>query len=284
MYASMRWIAAARRCFAVPAPLRGPLSAGLLLIVGAWLLMVAVTPLRATLQISVSLVLIGGGLALVRWLPRARFAALLLCAVASLRYLYWRATETIAWEASPDGVLAGLLLATEAYGFLVCLGGAWQASVRKERAPRLLRGRPEDLPAVDVLVPTFNEGVDILRRTLTGAVSIRWPRKEVYVLDDGRRPEVEALAAELGCRYLVRPDNRGAKAGNLNAALARTDAPFVAIFDADHVPVRTFLETTMGFFQEDDRVALVQTPHHFYNPDPFLRNLHMEGRAPPEQA
>jgi len=81
----------------------------------------------------------------------------------------------------------------------------------------------------------------------------------------------------------VRPDNEGAKAGNLNAAMKRTRGELIAIFDADHVPVRGFLKGTVGFFLENPRLGLVQTPHHFYNPDPFERNLGTGGRVPPEQ-
>jgi cellulose synthase (UDP-forming) len=94
---------------------------------------------------------------------------------------------------------------------------------------------------------------------------------------------VEALAAELGAGYFRRPDNKGFKAGNVNHALKFTDGDLIAFFDADHVPVRSFLKRTVGFFLEDQKVALVQTPHHFYNPDPFERNLHLTGRVPSEQ-
>ncbi|MDE1178437.1 MAG: cellulose biosynthesis cyclic di-GMP-binding regulatory protein BcsB [Edaphobacter sp.] len=53
----------------------------------------------------------------------------------------------------------------------------------------------------------------------------------------------------------------------------RLDSPFVAIFDCDHVPTRSFLQMTIGWFQRDTKLAMLQTPHHFYSPDPFERNL-----------
>ena len=74
------------------------------------------------------------------------------------------------------------------------------------------------------------------------------------------------LAERLGCRYLSRPDNLHAKAGNLNAALPRTDGQFIAVLDADTVPQPDFLDKTLGYFQ-DERVALVQLPQEFYNAD-----------------
>ncbi len=51
------------------------------------------------------------------------------------------------------------------------------------------------------------------------------------------------------------------------------NSPYVAIFDCDHVPTRSFLQMTMGWFLRDPKLAMLQTPHHFYSPDPFERNL-----------
>src|SRR5262249_4924596 len=156
--------------------------------------------------------------------------------------------------------------------------GYFQTIELERRPPAPVRA----LPSVDVFVPTYNEPVEIVRRTLIGAIAIDYPRKQVFLLDDGRRPAFEALARELGCFYLTRSDNAHAKAGNLNAALKRTHGELVAIFDADHVPVRGFLRKTVGYF-EDAGVAFVQTAQHFFNPDPYERNLNLQGRIAPEQ-
>lgn len=80
----------------------------------------------------------------------------------------------------------------------------------------------------------------------------------------------------------MRPDNKHAKAGNLNHALGVTDSELIAIFDCDHVPVRSFLQMTVGWFLKDPKLALVQTPHHFFSPDPFERNLGSFRRRPNE--
>ncbi len=100
---------------------------------------------------------------------------------------------------------------------------------------------------VDVFIPTYNEDTSILRKTILGAVGMSYPHK-TYVLDDGRRREVEALARELGVEYITRADNTHAKAGNLNNALPQTTGKLVVIFDADHVPLPQFVERTLGFF------------------------------------
>jgi cellulose synthase (UDP-forming) len=109
-----------------------------------------------------------------------------------------------------------------------------------------------------------------------------YPRKTVYLLDDQRRPAMRQLASELGCCYLDRPDNRHAKAGNLNHALARTGGELIVCFDADFVPVRNFLQRTVGFFR-DPVVALVQTPQNFFNEDAVTRNLGLERALEDEQ-
>ena len=82
--------------------------------------------------------------------------------------------------------------------------------------------------------------------------------------------------------YICRTDNRHAKAGNLNHALAQTDGELVAIFDCDHIPTRSFLKTAGGWFQRDPLCAMLQTPHHFFSPDPFERNLGTFRRVPNE--
>ena len=132
-----------------------------------------------------------------------------------------------------------------------------------------VRGRRVVPPAgdlkVDVFVTTYNEDVDLLRQTMRAAVAMRVPHR-TYLLDDGRRPAVRALAEELGCIYVTRTDNKHAKAGNWNNAFLQTDGDVIATFDADHVPSPDFLERTLGFFR-DPRIALVQVPQQYHNLD-----------------
>jgi cellulose synthase (UDP-forming) len=239
-------------------------------------------PLRA--HVGISLAMMGMGLLLTRAVPTWRLAAVFLSLAASMRYLYWRSSGTLALDTFGNSVASLLLLGAEFYAFTMMFSGYFQTAVLRKRQIVPLDLEPSLLPTVDVLVPTYNEPIGVLRRTLVGCQAMDYPHKTVWVLDDGRREEVRRLAAEFGCRYLTRSNNEGAKAGNLNAALERTEGALIAIFDADHVPVRSFLQLTIGFFLEDAGLALVQTPHHFYNPDPISRNLYMEGILPPEQA
>lgn len=73
----------------------------------------------------------------------------------------------------------------------------------------------------------------------------------IYILDDGNRPEFRAFADEVGVKYIARPTHEHAKAGNINNALKQATGEFVAIFDCDHVPTRSFLQLTMGWFFKD---------------------------------
>ncbi|MEA2612203.1 MAG: hypothetical protein QOI52_162, partial [Chloroflexota bacterium] len=120
---------------------------------------------------------------------------------------------------------------------------------------------------VAVLIPTFNEDLEVLMPTIAAALEMR-VRHETWVLDDGNRPEVEQLARELGARYLARPTHEHAKAGNLNHALTIIKADLIAVLDADHVASPEFLTHTLGYF-DDPGVALVQTPQEFYNLESF---------------
>ncbi|HZT28586.1 MAG TPA: UDP-forming cellulose synthase catalytic subunit [Bryobacteraceae bacterium] len=197
---------------------------------------------------------------------------------ASVRYFYWRVSYTANLDNTLDSAVSLLLLGAESYGLLILFLGYFQTIELTERTPP----EPANFPSVDVFIPTYNEPVEIVRRTLLGALAIDYPGKTVYVLDDGRRREVREMVESLGANYVTRPDNRHAKAGNLNHAFIHTSGELIAIFDADHVPVRGFLRKTVGFF-EDPKVALVQSAQHFFNPDPYERNLSLTGRIAPEQ-
>lgn len=129
-------------------------------------------------------------------------------------------------------------------------------------------------PSVDIFICTLNETADMLSTTIAGCRNIDYPNFKVYVLDDGRRDEIKELAEMLDCNYITRATNKGYKAGNINNALSLTDGEIVVIFDADHIPASTFLKETVYNFI-DEKVALVQTPQHFCNPDAFQKNLEL---------
>ena len=141
---------------------------------------------------------------------------------------------------------------------------------------------PDELPSVDVYIPTFNEPMEVLEKTITGVLCLDYPNFNAWVLDDGRRPWVKAFCEAKGVGYLTRPNNAHAKAGNINHALTKTSADFVAIFDADFIPQRNFLMRTIGFFA-DPSIGVVQVPHAFYNYDPTQSSLALQKALPDDQ-
>ncbi len=236
-----------------------------------------VVPLPAAQQAEVGVAMLVVATVLARRRSMRPFL-IFLSAFVSMRYFYWRVHSTLNLDNFLDSSVSLLLLIAESYGLAILFLGYFQTIESTDRQPPAL----ERTPTVDIFIPTYNEAVEIVRRTTIGAMAIEYPAKRVYVLDDGRRPAIAAMARELGCEYVTRPDNRHAKAGNLNHALHITDGELIAIFDADHVPVRSFLKKTVGFFA-DPSIALVQSAQHFFNPDPYERNLALTDRIAPEQ-
>ncbi|MEC4890371.1 MAG: glycosyltransferase [Nitrospira sp.] len=202
-----------------------------------------------------------------------------------LRYLVWRGLYTIPSDDLASLSIGWIVYLAELYGFCQFAFFTYQSWSPLERQPVPLTAYPI-VPTVDMMVTVVDEPLEILSQTLVGCLAQDYPkdRFRVYVLDDGHRPEVKTLAESLGCGYLRRSDRpRHAKAGNLNHALRLTDGDLIAVFDVDHVPTRAFLQDTVGFFT-DPKVAIVQTPHHFYNPDIFQRNLRVGDQVKNEQA
>jgi len=208
---------------------------------------------------------------------------MLLSCFSTFRYGFWRISTVVKFFIDPsqvkwtylDAFFIWLLVFAETYAFAILFLGFLQTLWPLRRTPVPL---PEDTdlwPEVDLLIPTYNEPLSVVRYTALASMNIDWPadKLNVYILDDGKREEFRAFAEEAGIGYMTRDDNAHAKAGNINRALQRLDAPFVAIFDSDHVPTRSFLQLTMGWFGRDAQLGMLQTPHHFYSPDPFERNL-----------
>ncbi|HMJ02504.1 MAG TPA: glycosyltransferase [Conexibacter sp.] len=173
-------------------------------------------------------------------------------------YLTWR----IGWTgdgASP--VTFTLLLVTEIYGIWALGTLAWFSWTRRPvQRPPILSD-----PTVDVYICTYDEPDEVVLATLAGCRALRYPHT-TYLLDDGRRERMRELAELTGAVYMTRPDNSHAKAGNINAALPRTEGDLVLMLDSDHVPMPDALDALVGYF-EDERMALVQSPHDFSNQD-----------------
>ena len=189
--------------------------------------------------------------------------AVALTAIAvSVVYLTWRLLSTLdpasLWLSVPLLVLEAHALA----GLVLFTFSLWDVDCVKP-----VPARSTTDARVAVLIPTYNEPVEVLLPTIAAAVALQ-PGHETWVLDDGNRQEVAALADRLGARYLARAEHDHAKAGNINHALGVVAADLVAVLDADHVAAPGFLTHTLGYF-DDPKIAVVQTPQDFYNLDSF---------------
>ncbi len=232
-----------------------------------------------------------------------RLVALAFGTAIVLRYVYWRTTSTLPPINQLENFIPGFLLyLAEIYSVLMLALSLFV--VAQPLAPRPSRSRSGDkLPSVDVFIPTYNEDPELLANTMAAAKAMDYPADKltVWLLDDGgtaqkrnsdkigdannaekRRAVLQTLAADLGVHYLTRDRNEHAKAGNLNNGLQHSKGDLIAVFDADHAPAQDFLQETVGYFAEDARLFLVQTPHFFLNPDPVERNLRTFETMPSE--
>jgi cellulose synthase/poly-beta-1,6-N-acetylglucosamine synthase-like glycosyltransferase len=125
----------------------------------------------------------------------------------------------------------------------------------------------EALPHVLVQCPVRNEGA-LAVRVATAASEFDWPKDKLHiqVLDDGdaethdalRREILAAVRPGVDVQVMKRADRSGFKAGNLAFGLAHSDAPFVAVFDADFEPAPDFLRKTVPALVADHKLCFVQ--------------------------
>ncbi len=220
------------------------------------------------------------------------------------RYLYWRVTESIGYVGFFDFLGTVLIFLSETYSTLLFSLGLFTSIMILSRRIVNLEGVPsEELPTVDVFVPSYNEPYQMVADTVLAAKMFEYPPTSlsVHVLDDGgtdqkcnddnpnkaaeakeRRQMFLEFAEASESDYLTRAKNLHAKAGNMNSALKVTNGDLILILDCDHIPTRDFLQNTVGWFMKVPKIFLVQTPHAFYNPDPVEKNLDIFGFAPAE--
>ncbi|MCK1724868.1 glycosyltransferase [Bradyrhizobium sp. 142] len=221
----------------------------------------------------------------------ARVAIFVTVWLVVARYLEWRIFATVL-PASGEWYQIGwiwfclfveLLAFTDQFILYLTFLRRTDRRNEADQHERRLRGLPNDaLPSVDVFIPTYDEPLEVLEKTVTGALCLDYPNFQVWVLDDGRRPWLKELCEHKGAGYLTRADHANAKAGNINHALTKANGEFFAIFDADFVPQRNFLMRTIGFFA-DPKIGIVQIPHTFYNEDPMQANLGLHRGLPDDQ-
>ncbi|WP_226783202.1 UDP-forming cellulose synthase catalytic subunit [Oceaniglobus trochenteri] len=283
-----------------------PVMVILWLMLLAPILFLASVPTSIAVQGLLSLVTLGLLLILKPFVPISlplRFSMLAIAGFFTLRYWLWRLTETLPSPEEPISLAAALVLfGAETFTVgLFFLTALVTADPTEPKPPARLRLK--DAPTVDILVPSYNEPDELLAVTLAAAKQINYPKDKVTVVlcDDGgtdqrcnhsnpdiareskaRRVRLQALCRELDVVYSTRARNESAKAGNLNSAMKNLNGELFLVLDADHVPSRDFLARTVGYFVDNPRLFLVQTPHFFINRDPIERNLALPETCPSE--
>ncbi|MBL1211579.1 glycosyltransferase, partial [Geminocystis sp. GBBB08] len=203
-----------------------------------------------------------------------------------IRYFLWRWHSTLNLSNSINSIFSISLFLME-LAFII--SPFWQTILtlkvksRKPQADIMSEAVKAGIyqPTVDILIPSYNEPLEVVKRTIVGCQAIEYNHKKIYLLDDGDRQEIKELCKELGCGYIIRENRLHAKGGNLNHGLTKTKGELIVVFDADFIPTTNFLTRTIGFFQ-DTKIGLLQTYQSFYSHDPIARNLGLENKIPTE--
>lgn len=233
--------------------------------------------------------------------PPLRIVFVALCVFLTIRYWIWRTTETLVYTGPLDFVAMMILYLAEFYALVIHLLGIFGYIWPLENKIMPLPLDTSLYPSVDIFIPTYNEPIEIVKVTAIAALGIDYPKDKlnIYILNDGstlakrsnpdtsqeawaRHYDLRRIARKIGVNYITRETNKHAKAGNLNHALNHTGSDLVLVLDCDHVPARDILKSTVGWFLKDEKIAFIQTPHFFINPNPVEKNLAIFKDAPSE--
>ena len=201
----------------------------------------------------------------------------------SLIYIVWRIIYTLPQTNNLGFIFGVILLALEILAFLHAI--VFNAYYSKDIDTRInLQKNVDILPTVDVIISTYNEPIEVLKRTITGCRRINYPKNKVniYIGDDGKRDSVKELACKYGINYFTRVDNIHAKAGNINNVLSKSNGELILLLDADMIPNKEIINKMLPYFV-DPKTGFVQAPQVFYNLDPFQYNLEIGNDIPNEQ-
>lgn len=133
-----------------------------------------------------------------------------------------------------------------------------------------------DPPRVLVQLPVYNEP-EVVEGLLECAAALDWPtdRLHIQLLDDSSDETVEIAEAKIGelrargidVEHVRREHREGFKAAALAAGLALSDAPVLAILDADFRPPAHWLKVVVPKLMADPKAAFVQSRCELANRD-----------------
>lgn len=188
----------------------------------------------------------------------------LLTLITGIYYLIWHAYR-INWE---TWFISLPFFLAECIGLFLFLSFSFTSWYPRFHDPA---GIPTDqVFSVDVFITTCGEPLEMVKKTMQAAAAIHYEPKTLYLLDDKGNPQLAALAAQLGFRYLARETHEDAKAGNLNYGLQHSNGDLILTLDADQVPSPQILRRLVGYFRLP-KIAFVQSKQNFLVPrgDPF---------------
>ena len=235
-------------------------------------------------MMCISMLVVGAGLwALALKFPAYRKGIMGFYIIFQVFYLIWRITSTIPTTSIENTFFGSLLVLTEIFSFAQTVIFILLFSKEKAVSQKVIFSS-DFIPNVDIFIATYNEEAELLEKTVVAAKLVDYPeeKREIYLCDDGNRSEIKELAEKWSVHYLSRPNNKGAKAGNLNYGLLHSSGEFVVTMDADMMMKPNFLKEIVPLFQ-DEKMGFVQTPQAFHNPDVFQHNLYVESNVRNDQ-
>jgi cellulose synthase/poly-beta-1,6-N-acetylglucosamine synthase-like glycosyltransferase len=128
---------------------------------------------------------------------------------------------------------------------------------------------------VTIQLPLYNE-MYVAERLIKSVCEIDYPKDkmEIQVLDDStdETSSIVAKAVEekkkegFDISHIRRGTREGYKAGALKEGMKIAKGEYIAIFDADFIPQKEFLQKTLSYFT-DDKVGMVQSRWEHLNGD-----------------
>ncbi len=159
-------------------------------------------------------------------------------------------------------ILNLLLLFMEIIGFLFAfyLFYSISGSLFFRTKPQM-KSKSLKKPYFSIIIPSHGTPFSILRKTIEGALKLNYNNYEVIVSDNGKNSSVtenlRTYCEKKQIKFHHKKDERGFKAGNINAVMKFTQGEFIVILDSDHIPKPDLLEifnpitedSTIGFIQ-----------------------------------
>lgn len=216
-------------------------------------------------QVAFSLVLAGFSVYIRRYSGTLITLVLLgLSVVVSARYLYWRFTATLGHGFNSDFILGFGLCLAELHLATLAATGFIQRVWPVKRATIELPHDDTKWPTVDIYILIQGQDQESVIQRCTSALALDWPTKklQVYLLDAEHRQDIERKVTAMGVTYLGCPADCADATDQIFWAFHRTKGELVAVFDANRVPEKNFLQMTVGWFVRDNSLGLLRTPQH----------------------